>query len=594
MIEVENVATTPYEGQKPGTSGLRKKVTVFQQEKYLCNFVQAIFDSLPKESYEGQTLLCSGDGRYWNKEAIQMIAQVCAGNKVGKLWIGQHGWMSTPAASAVIRRREGGKCRGCILLTASHNPGGPTEDFGVKFNGADGAPAPEAVTDKIYEATKTMKSFKRVSFANAVDLATMGVQKMTDDFSVEIIDPVEDWLSLMQEIFDFDLLRNLVSASVQKENNENGSSFSFVYDGMNGIAGPYAKKLFVDLLQADPKCLMRCEPLEDFGGCHPDPNLTYAADLVRLMKVFPASESHETESKAPDFGAAGDGDNDRNMILGRNWFVTPSDSVAIIAAYAQKCIPYFKDGLKGVARSMPTSMALKNVATALGISHFEVPTGWKFFGNLMEAGKCNICGEESFGTGSDHIREKDGLWAVLAWLSILAYERKSKGQSVSVKEINETFWAQYGRNYYTRYDYENVDTDAANKVMHHALQLNTSTNMNSTEGTTVEGNMGKTTINYLKSNPIVNVDSFTYADPVDKSVTANQGVRVNFKDGARFVIRLSGTGSSGATIRLYIEKFDKQNIDQAAAKALEPLVAAALDLTRMQHFTGRDKPTVIT
>eukprot|EP01054_Gregarina_sp_Poly1_P004643 Gregarina_sp_Poly_1__4642@NODE_2481_length_2069_cov_1270_161838_g1574_i0_p1_GENE_NODE_2481_length_2069_cov_1270_161838_g1574_i0NODE_2481_length_2069_cov_1270_161838_g1574_i0_p1_ORF_typecomplete_len583_score78_16PGM_PMM_III/PF02880_16/4_8e27PGM_PMM_I/PF02878_16/4_6e26PGM_PMM_II/PF02879_16/9_5e21PGM_PMM_IV/PF00408_20/3_6e09_NODE_2481_length_2069_cov_1270_161838_g1574_i01731921 len=580
-MAIVTCGTKAYQDQKPGTSGLRKKVTVFQQENYLANFVQSIFNSLPATDYQGGTLLCSGDGRYWNKEAIQIIAEIAAGNGVKRLWIGKNGWMSTPAASCVIREREGGMAFGGILLTASHNPGGPSADFGVKYNCANGGPAPEVLTDLIFQNTQTITEIKKCEVPK-IDLTKLGKVEVCESFCYEIIDPVEDWLALMKQVFDMELLKSLIK----------NPSFSFVYDGLNGIAGPYARAIFVNELGAAESVLQQCEPLDDFGGEHPDPNLTYAHKLVSFMKV---KSPELADSSTPMFGAAGDGDNDRNMILGRGWFVTPSDSVAIIASYATKCIPYFRDGLKGVSRSMPTSMALKQVAEKMSVTHYEVPTGWKFFGNLMDAGKLSICGEESFGTGSDHIREKDGLWAVLAWMSILAYRNKGAAENqvppnlVTVRQINEEFWNEFGRNYYTRYDYEGVDTVGAASVLEHVANTNVQSVGSNTD-------YSETTREYLKQNPIGEINIFEYTDPVDGSVSPNQGVRVIFGNGSRFVLRLSGTGSSGATIRLYIEKYeiDKSKLSMITSEALEELVAVALDMAKIEKYTGRNHPTVIT
>lgn len=573
MATVLTVPTTAYADQKPGTSGLRKKVVHFQQPHYLANFVQALFNALPESEYRDQTLLVSGDGRYWGREACQIIAEIAAANGVARLWIGKHAWVSTPAASCIIREREGGVCRGGLLLTASHNPGGPTEDFGIKYNMANGGPAPESITDAIYAETRKIVEYKRVPLPY-IDMQTVGVQQLTDRFVVEIIDPVEDWVALMKRIFDFGMLKNLVSHP----------DFSFVYDGMNGIAGPYAKAIFVEELGCEPSsCLEQCEPLEDFGKGHPDPNLTYAHRLVEQMRVLTPSDCDD----APVFGAAGDGDNDRNMILGRGWFVTPSDSVAIIADYAEKCIPYFAGGLKGVARSMPTSEALKLVGEKRNIQSFEVPTGWKFFGNLMDAGLCSICGEESFGTGSDHIREKDGLWAVLAWMSILAYRLKTDKKIVSMKQINEEFWAEYGRNYYVRYDYENVDSGAATRLMSYVAALDYVSGNESSDINVKES--------YCKqTNKVVKIDTFEYKDPVDQSVSANQGVRVFFADDSRFVLRLSGTGSSGATVRLYMEKYSQKEVSAPATEAMKDFIASTLRICAMREILGTDEPTVRT
>mmetsp|Transcript_33181 Transcript_33181/g.105770 ORF Transcript_33181/g.105770 Transcript_33181/m.105770 type:complete len:540 (+) Transcript_33181:116-1735(+) len=535
-LSIEAKATKAYEGQKPGTSGLRKKVTVFQQPNYLHNFVQATFNALPADELKGSVLVVSGDGRYFSPEAVQVIIKMAAGNGCKAVWVGEGSLMSTPAVSATIRERRGagGRPYGAFILTASHNPGGPTNDFGIKYNCKNGGPAPEALTDAI---------------SSHVDL--------------------------LKTIFDFKALKALVARS----------DFSLVYDGMHGVAGPYAQRVFVDMLGAPPSSLLNCVPKDDFGGGHPDPNLTYAKELVDVMGLGTFAPPQEP----PVFGAAADGDADRNMILGRRFFVTPSDSVAVIAAYAQAAIPYFKGGLKGVARSMPTSGALDQVAKALGVELFEVPTGWKFFGNLMDAGRCSICGEESFGTGSDHVREKDGMWAVLAWLSILAFRNKGVpegGAMVSVEQIVKEHWAQYGRNYYTRYDYEEVDAGAAKGLMAHLVaQQGDLAKLNASLGLKAGGALY-----------VATADEFSYTDPVDGSVSSHQGVRFLFADGSRLIFRLSGTGSVGATIRMYIEKYEPEQARQGmdAAEALQPIVELGLAVSQMKKRTGRDKPTVIT
>eukprot|EP01069_Polyplicarium_translucidae_P003026 Polyplicarium_translucidae@DN2191_c0_g1_i1.p1 len=554
-MEVTVIKTKPYEGQKPGTSGLRKKVAVIRQANYLENFIQCIFDSLPKDHVQGSTLLVSGDGRYYNREAIQICCSIAAANGVRRVWVGKGGLMSTPAASCVIRERENGIALGGILLTASHNPGGPENDFGVKYNTGNGGPAPESLTDAIYELTTKISEYKMAKL-NKIDIDTIGVYDIIPGkFSVEVIDPIDDWLTLAKGIFDFQSIQKLIKRP----------DFTMVYDGLHGVAGPYAKKLFVEELRAKPECLLNCESKEDFGGGHPDPNLTYAKDLVRIMKP----NCDHVPDNTPMFGAAGDGDNDRNMILGRGFFVTPSDSVAVIAAYAQQCIPYFRGGLKGLARSMPTSMALDSVAKKLNVPIYEVPTGWKFFGNLMDAGKLSICGEESFGTGSDHIREKDGLWAVLAWLSILAHRNPNPtAEFVHVKQIVEEFWTQYGRNRYCRYDYEEVDVTAAKKLMDRLLEM---------------GVPEKT-----PGREVVKRDNFSYVDPVDHTETKNQGIRFMFADSSRVVWRLSGTGSVGATIRIYFETTSLE------AKDLDSLIEYAVKLCQIKEITGRGSPTVIT
>ena len=525
--------------------------------------------------------------------------------------------------SAVLRGRERGKAKGAFILTASHNPGGPTEDFGVKYNCDNGGPAPEKLTDAIYERTKTIDRYLIADAFPALDLAKPSTHDyyvtradgghggfrvqvkererkggggyffdrsknnhppspvplllLLPPFPSQVIDPVEDYVKLLKTIYDFPALARLLARP----------DFSFVIDGMHGVAGPYARRVFVDELGATAGALLNCDPKDDFGGGHPDPNLTYAHDLVARMGL---SNSHSDDgapasddgAPVPDFGAACDGDADRNMILGARFFVTPSDSVAIIAAHAQACIPYFSHGLKGVARSMPTSAALDRVAAALKVDCYEVPTGWKFFGNLMDAGRCSLCGEESFGTGSDHVREKDGLWAVLAWLSILAVKNRATpvGQLVGVGDIVKAHWAQYGRNFYTRYDYEGVDSAAADKVMDLLRSKQAS-------------------VTQIRSFVIAKADEFEYTDPVDGSVSSRQGLRFLFTDGSRIVFRLSGTGSAGATIRVYVEQYvpPTAGADRLAADpadALKPLVDIALGLGDVKKLTGRDKPTVIT
>ncbi|PSR88137.1 Phosphoglucomutase [Actinidia chinensis var. chinensis] len=445
MFKVARVDTTPFEGQKPGTSGLRKKVKVFMQPSYLENFVQSTFNALSAEKVRGATLVVSGDGRFYSKEAVQIIIKMAAANGVRRIWVGQNSLLSTPAVSAVIRERvghDGSKASGAFILTASHNPGGPHEDFGIKYNMENGGPAPEGITDKIFENTKTIKEYFLAQDLPDVDISALGITSFygpEGKFEVDVFDSATDYVKLMKSIFDFASIQKLLSST----------KFTFCYDALHGVAGAYAKRIFVDELDAQESSLLNCIPKEDFGGGHPDPNLTYAKELVARMGLGKSS----SQGEPPEFGAAADGDADRNMILGKRFFVTPSDSVAIIAANAVQAIPYFSGGLKGVARSMPTSAALDVVAKHLNLKFFEVPTGWKFFGNLMDAGLCSVCGEESFGTGSDHIREKDGIWAVLAWLSILAYRNKnnlSDGEKLeTVEDIVRQHWATYGRHYYT-------------------------------------------------------------------------------------------------------------------------------------------------
>ena len=556
-VEVKDVPTTPIEGQKTGTSGLRKKAAVFSEGNYLANWVQSLFLALPQEEVEGSAMVLGGDGRWFNKEASQIIIKLAAGNGVRKMYVGQNGFLATPAASAVIRAR---KAYGGFIMSASHNPGGPKEDWGIKFNYSSGEPAPEKITDEIYGFTQTVETLKMADIPD-VDLSKVGVTKF-GDFEVEVIDPVADYLELAREVFDFDLITSLVTRS----------DFKMKFDAMHAITGAYAKPILVDVLGADPSSCVNDDPKEDFAGGHPDPNLTYAEELVKTMY----------SADAPDFGAASDGDGDRNMILGNNFFVTPSDSVAIIAANA-KCIPYFKDGLKGLARSMPTAAALDRVATKMGVECFETPTGWKFFGNLMDAGRLSICGEESFGTGSDHIREKDGPWAVLAWLSILADRNKDVpvgGEKVTVEQITKEHWAEYGRNFFSRYDYEGCESEPCEKMVEHLRAVAAASKKGDT--------YGEYELDYA--------DDFEYTDPIDGSVASKQGVRFVFSDGSRFIFRLSGTGSSGATVRMYIEQYEadvaKQGAD--AQDALAPLIKVALETSKLAEFTGRESPTVIT
>ncbi|XP_010272614.1 PREDICTED: phosphoglucomutase, chloroplastic isoform X1 [Nelumbo nucifera] len=535
-IKITSVPTKPIEGQKTGTSGLRKKVKVFMQENYLANWIQALFNSLPPEDFKNGVLVLGGDGRFFNREASQIIIKIAAGNGVGKILVGREGIVSTPAVSAVIRKR---RANGGFIMSASHNPGGPEYDWGIKFNYNSGQPAPESITDKIYGNTLSISEIKMAEIPD-VDLTCLGVTAY-GNFSVEVIDPVSDYLDLMKNVFDFQLIRNLLCRS----------DFRFIFDAMHAVTAAYAKPIFVDMLGANPDSIANGVPLEDFGHGHPDPNLTYAKDLVDVMY----------SENGPDFGAASDGDGDRNMILGRSFFVTPSDSVAIIAANAQAAIPYFRNGPKGLARSMPTSGALDRVAEKLNLPFFEVPTGWKFFGNLMDAGKLSICGEESFGTGSDHIREKDGIWAVLAWLSILAHRNKDKkvGEKlVYVSDVVKEHWATYGRNFFSRYDYEECESEGANKMIGYLRDL------------VSKSKAGEKYGNYV----LRFADDFNYTDPVDGSIATKQGIRFVFTDGSRIIFRLSGTGSAGATIRIYVEQFepDVSKHDMDAQMALKPLI----------------------
>lgn len=539
------VTTTPFEGQKPGTSGLRKKVTVFQQPHYLENFVQSIFDNLA--DYQGKTLVLGGDGRYHNKTAIQTILKMAAANGFGQVLVGQDGLLSTPAVSAVIRKN---KAFGGIILSASHNPAGPDGDFGIKYNTGNGGPAAEKITDAIYARSREISEYRILELPD-VDLARQGETRL-GNMQVTVIDPVADYADLMGHLFDFDRIRALF----------NSGMFSMRFDAMHAITGPYAREILENRLGAPRGTVMHGEPLEDFGGGHPDPNLVYAHELVEVMN----------SATGPDFGAASDGDGDRNMILGRKFFVTPSDSLAVLAANAT-LVPGYRMGLSGVARSMPTSAAVDKVAEKMGIECYETPTGWKFFGNLLDARKITLCGEESFGTGSDHVREKDGLWAVLFWLNLLAVRRQP------VSQIVREHWAQFGRNYYSRHDYEEVDAQAAAGLMQHLRDS--------------FGALQGKTFGTLK---VTRCDDFSYTDPVDQSVTTGQGVRILFENGTRIVFRLSGTGTVGATLRVYLETYEpdpaKHDLDTQAA--LAPLIQLAEELGQIRSRTGREQPTVIT
>lgn len=545
MNTLKIVSTTPFEGQKPGTSGLRKKVTVFQQPHYLENFVQSIFDNLA--DYQGTTLVLGGDGRYHNKTAIQTILKMAAANGFGQVLVGQNGLLSTPAVSAVIRKN---KAFGGLILSASHNPAGPDGDFGIKYNTGNGGPAAEKITDAIYARSREITEY-RILETPDVDLARQGETRL-GNMLVTIIDPVADYADLMGHLFDFDSIRALF----------NSGMFSMRFDAMHAITGPYAREILENRLGAPLGTVMHGEPLEDFGGGHPDPNLVYAHELVEIMD----------SAKGPDFGAASDGDGDRNMILGRKFFVTPSDSLAVLAANAT-LVPGYRMGLSGVARSMPTSAAVDKVAEKMGIECYETPTGWKFFGNLLDARKITLCGEESFGTGSDHVREKDGLWAVLFWLNLLAARRQP------VAQIVREHWAKFGRNYYSRHDYEEVDAQAAAGLMQH-LRDSFSALQGKTFGT-------------LK---VTHCDDFSYTDPVDQSVTTGQGVRILFENGTRIVFRLSGTGTVGATLRVYLETYepDPARHDLDTQTALAPLIQLAEELGQIRGRTGREQPTVIT
>ncbi|KAK4940387.1 Phosphoglucomutase-2 [Elasticomyces elasticus] len=555
MVNVKEVQFKSFTDQKPGTSGLRKKVTVFQQEHYSESFITSILLSIP-EGADGAFLVIGGDGRYWNPEVVQLIAKIGAAYGVKKLVVGQNGILSTPAASHVIRIR---KATGGILLTASHNPGGPKEDFGMKYNLTNGAPAPESVTNKIYEKSKSLTSYK-ITDLPEVDLATIGSKKY-GDLEVEIIDSTADYVAMLKDIFDFDLIRKFFKSQ---------SDFKVLFDGMSGVTGPYGIAVFQEELGLGPDSTQNCKPSPDFNGGHPDPNLTYAHDLVARV-----------DKEGIHFGAASDGDGDRNMIYGKNAFVSPGDSLAIIAHYAQKYIPYFKkQGVYGLARSFPTSAALDLVAKKQNLSLYVVPTGWKFFCALFDTNKMSICGEESFGTGSNHIREKDGVWAVTAWLNIIAGVGLETGKFPSIAEIQKEFWEEYGRVYFTRYDYENVSSEGAADMV---KSLQEKISAKDTVGSELSG------------RKITEAGDFSYTD-LDGSVSKNQGIYFKFDDGTRVVVRLSGTGSSGATIRLYVEKLeeDTSKVLEDTQTYLKGAVGLAIELLQLQKFIGRTEPDVKT
>lgn len=542
-MSIHTVATQPIEGQKPGTSGLRKKTPVFMGPHYLENFVQAIFDTV---GAAGKTFVLGGDGRYFNDRAAQVILRMAAANGAARVIVGRGAVLSTPAASHLIRLN---KTDGGIIMSASHNPGGPTEDFGVKFNMANGGPAPEAVTEAMFARTKTITEY-RMFDAQDVDLSVIG-RSLLGQMIVDVVDPVADYAALMETLFDFDAIRAMFAGG-----------FRMRFDAMCAVTGPYAKEILERRLGAETGTVVNGTPLPDFGGMHPDPNPTWAHALMDEMMG----------PDAPDFGAASDGDGDRNMVVGRGVYVSPSDSLAVLAANATLA-PGYAAGLKGIARSMPTSAAADRVAHALKIPSFETPTGWKFFGNLLDAGRATICGEESFGTGSDHVREKDGLWAVLLWLNILAVRQES------VADILLSHWSAFGRNYYSRHDFEAIETAKADAMMA-ALR----DSLPALPGQKIEGLM------------IGAADDFAYTDPVDGSVSTRQGVRIIFSDGSRIVLRLSGTGTEGATLRLYLERYesDPQRFDDDPQFALGPVIRAAHELARIRHFTDRTDPDVVT
>ena len=543
-MTISTISTQPIEGQKPGTSGLRKKTRVFMQPHYLENFVQAIIDAIG--GVKGKTLVLGGDGRFFNDRAAQVILRMCAAQGAAKVIVGTNALMSTPAASNLIRQR---KADGGFIMSASHNPGGENEDFGLKFNGANGGPAPEGVTDLIFARTKELTEYRILETQDA-DLSKPGTGRVAE-MEIEIVDPVSDYASLMESLFDFDAIRALLAGS-----------FRLRFDAMHAVTGPYAREILENRLGAAAGSVVNARPLPDFGGGHPDPNPVWAHELMAVM----------TGPDAPDFGAASDGDGDRNMIVGRGAYVTPSDSLAVLAANAHLAPGYAK-GLAGVARSMPTSRAADLVAEKAGIGSYETPTGWKFFGNLLDAGKATLCGEESAGTGSDHVREKDGLWAVLLWLNILAAKKQS------VQQIMADHWAEYGRNYYSRHDYEAVPSGDANALVDRLRGMLATLPGQSFSGLTVES-----------------ADDFAYLDPVDGSTSKNQGLRIAFTDGSRIVMRLSGTGTEGATLRVYLERYQPADgkLNMPVEEALSPVVQAAEEIALIRQHTGRDKPDVTT
>ncbi|MBF0305522.1 MAG: alpha-D-glucose phosphate-specific phosphoglucomutase [Alphaproteobacteria bacterium] len=538
------VATTPFPGQKPGTSGLRKKVKTFRQPHYLENFVQSLFDCL--EGFKGTSLVVGGDGRFFNREAVQIILKMAAANGFGRVMVGQGGILSTPAASCVIRAHG---AYGGIVLSASHNPGGPDEDFGIKYNIGNGGPAPEKVTEAVYARSRDISEY-RILDTPDIDIDEVGTATL-GGMIVQVIDPVEDYAALMETLFDFQAIRAMFA-----------EGFRMRFDAMSAVTGPYAHAILEGRLGAAPGTVINGQPKEDFGGHHPDPNLVHAHELV--AEIFGPD--------APDFGAASDGDGDRNMVLGRRFYVTPSDSLAVLAANATLA-PGYARGLKGIARSMPTSRAADRVAAKLGIGAFETPTGWKFFGNLLDAGLATLCGEESFGTGSDHVREKDGLWAVLFWLNVLAARQQP------VEAILREHWSAYGRDYYSRHDWEAIETTIADAMI---ADLRASL-------PTLPGQR-------FGAFEIAAADDFAYTDPVDGSVTSRQGIRILFACGARIVMRLSGTGTEGATLRVYLERFepDPARHDLDTQETLAPLIAIADQIAGIRRRTGREVATVIT
>ncbi|WP_020396557.1 alpha-D-glucose phosphate-specific phosphoglucomutase [Thiolinea disciformis] len=544
-MNLEIVNCTPYTDQKPGTSGLRKSVKQFQRPDYLQTYIQAIFNTL--EDREGSTLILGGDGRYFNREAIQIILRMASANGIGHVFVGKAGILSTPAASHLIRKKQ---ALGGIILSASHNPGGPDGDFGVKFNVSNGGPASETFTDTVYQNACVVEQY-RIRPIKPIPLDKEGVYDLFG-MKIEVIDSVQDYMELMESIFDFDKIGQLLQSD----------SFKMRFDAMHAVTGPYAKRIFEQRLGAPEGTVFHAQPLANFGGGHPDPNQAHAKELMNQLYT----------NQGIAFGAASDGDGDRNMILGNHFFVTPSDSLAVLAANAT-LVPGYKQGIAGIARSMPTSQAPDLVAQKLGVPYFETPTGWKFFGNLLDAGQITLCGEESFGTSSNHIREKDGVWAVLFWLNLLAEKQDS------VENIVRQHWAEYGRNYYSRHDYEAISSASGNIIMEHLRQQ-----LATLAGTMIRGKM------------IRAADDFSYTDPVDGSVSEHQGIRILFEDGSRLIFRLSGTGTQGATLRVYLEQYeaDVANHDQDTQEVLSDLIEIAEALGKVKELSGREAPDVIT
>ena len=545
-MNIQTITSTPFSDQKPGTSGLRKKVGIFQQAHYLENFVQSIF--ITAAELKTKLMILGGDGRYYNKQAIQTILKMAAANGVGHVMVGQHGILSTPAVSHLIRKHT---AAGGIILSASHNPGGPDGDFGIKFNISNGGPAPTSFTDQVYEHSCSMNSYQ-IADCEDIDIDQVDELQM-GDMKISVIDPVTDYADLMQHIFDFEKIKRLFTSGLM----------SMCFDAMHAVTGPYAKEIFEKRLCANVNAVINKQPLEDFGGGHPDPNLAHAKDLLECL------QSGQT---APAFGAASDGDGDRNMILGQNFFVNPSDSLAIMTANAH-LLPGYKMGICGVARSLPTSCAVDKVAEQLGIQCYETPTGWKYFGNLLDDKRITLCGEESFGSGSDHIREKDGIWAVLFWLNMIAIKQQN------VEQITRSHWKQFGRHYYTRHDYEAVDTVLADQVIN-----------------ALRNKADELTGSEISGEKITLCDDFQYSDPVDNSVTTHQGIRILFENESRIVFRLSGTGTEGATIRVYIERYvsDPEEHDLDTQDALVELIKIVDELAQIKQICGRDQPDVIT